>query len=455
MGSCSSKEVIFPRQNHSAEEVRYLESSKARIDRYFHLLYNTITGCQTHEEVIHVRDGVEKLVQDMVGIVGEMDDRFYVKDNKLMKVGSFYEGTNLGRANQFDYVVTIDAIEPEFVEMVDLNDMLGDTNVAVFIDKLKFGKFISAWKTMIVNSFLIGKMTSENNTTGILDVFLKRVRKALKVIKTKETKFGRIEVDLNKETVIDGSGIKLYLTLTKDWHEIEDKVRIDKCSKETIYVTVTPAIEITDVKKYVLPDDCLDEKVHNELVKTGHFLLIAAEDGNFKKAFTVTETKLIKTLSERHFKTFCIVKFLFNGIDENELMTTFRGVECILYNSQVLKMLMLKYSQLCTCSEYTEFELFDCVAFFLNKILESLNKNSDTVWILCDNVFMKKAKVVISDSGLVELHKAALTEMIKHELKYWIGEKEKYDFNKRPKQYGVTPLTQKMYKMLETLNPDV
>ena len=456
---CSAS-IVLPLGDQPFENINFLQSSMRNIDRYLYLLHKNIQLDRATDETVHIRDGVEKCVRSLIKLTYLKDSRFLVDDDQLLKVGSIYEGTKIGVADQFDYIVVMSELDEYDIMIEDHNYPINGIDVKVCVKlneylgdrRTEYKEFLEMWTDITDKPYVIGKKTKNNNKSGLLDIFEKCVRKVSVFVSPFRTRLGTLEIDRSTRIRKEGPSVRITLKWTKEWFVIEESRRIDKTSTESIIVNITPAIKVNEITPFVSPNDPMNTAIHEKMLERGFFLLIPNFDGHFKKVFTHMEVDLIKELPARHIKAFCVLKFLINGNKRAQNVKAFKTFDFMLYDSFALKMLMLELSDTCPCLNHTEFELFDCVNHVLQKMYRNLYEVRDGQCEIHPNVFIQSSTYTFYNNDRVRLNRTQLSELIKQDLKVSIGERERYEFNGSTKMFGLLPLNSKILASLKALN---
>lgn len=446
---CSAS-VVLPTIDQKYEQIRFLQRAMRNIDKYFHHLEKNLRIQLSPEEIVHQRDGVEKVVRQILHLVSILDPRFAVKD--LLKIGSFYEGHKLVTADQYDFAVVLKALKEPQILIEDLNQPLNGLNVKVFVPHDRKDDFTEQWKDAVHESYLLGLKKGKFGQEGLLNLFLKNVRKTAAFCKPIETQFGTITMGARSEISIEGSSVKVPLKLTKTWHSVREMKRIENLSTEDISVNMTPAIKWNNVKDFIFPHDSIDPEIYESVVRVGYFLVIPCHNGHFRKIFAESEVMLMKSLPERHQRAFRIIKYIINGYKRSEYNGDFQSFQFKLFDTFTLKMMMLANQRSCPCFSYTDFELFDCVNHILQEILRSLFEEKDRLVTIYPHIFITNATVKREFNGSVRVYRSVMLDWMKHDLKFWIGDRERYDFTTANKHFGLTPVTVRVLQLLHDVN---
>ncbi|KAH3795952.1 hypothetical protein DPMN_149514 [Dreissena polymorpha] len=449
----SSPSIVFPPSYPTQEDIRVRHTAMRNVDRYFVKLHEKIALKQKPEEVVHIRDGVESHVRNLLTLAENVDPRFRVCSDGIVKIGSVYEGTKLCVLDEFNYALELAELSfhDDDIKVEDLNHPENGFDVKVFVEEKKgLNEFAESWKSMIQDQYLVGKRSTRAKKDGILDTFFKLTRKVHGHASPIETKFGILKPLGLVE--LFGNHIRLKLTLTQQWEEYRESKRFQGKTVHEVIVTLTPVIRWTHLNEFLFEDDPVNETIYNEAISADVFHLTPCESGNFRKWFPVIETRVMKSVLPKHIKAFCVVKFLFNGMDSNRKCKYFRGLRLDLVDSYALKMIFLSLVDTCPCLTYSEYELYDCVMHMLNHVYDRLyDLDTSGACTIYRHVVIQRETQTSCDQHLIGLHKSALTEMLKHDLKFWIGEKEKYDLSKDV--FGLMTIVDRIENILQNLNP--
>ncbi|XP_052812163.1 uncharacterized protein LOC128239774 [Mya arenaria] len=454
---CSSS-LVFPPSYPRKEEIRIRHTAMKNIDKYFYRLYEQIKVQQKPEEVIHIRDGVEKIAHTLLGLVSDTHPRFKVTEDGFLKIGSFYEGSKLRFPDQFDFVAVLDQLseKEDNIKVEDLNSPENGFNVRLYVKNNKDNaKFIATWSKWINGDYIVGQKSNTQKREGLLDNFFKCLKAVFHLLPCVETTFGSLTTEGGP--ILDGTAVKVQLLLTQKWEIYRESKRFEGETHHSVSFSLTPTIRWRKIKDVLFADDSVSDDIFKEAVSHDSFLLVPNEYGNFNKWFPEAETRIMKSLTPNHTKTFCILKFIFNGFENIHANSSkFLSAKNInrkfqLFDSFALKMVFMENICHCPCHHYSDFEIYDCVMHMLNAILDSLYiRTPDGTTVIYRHAIIKSEQEVTQDNDVTGLYEFAIQDLIKHDLKFWIGEKEKYDLRKD--NYGITPIIEKITKTMISLN---
>ena len=449
MGCTQSDRYTDYEVYHPYEEVIFTQAETVNIDRYLHHLYNHVKMRVPLEEVRHIREGVESFVRKMLDVIAETDIRFHVERHGLIHVGSFVEGSKLKTPDDFNFIAVLSELDSDDLILDDPNHQENGLPVKLRVREQKDQTFRQNWKRAIVDDiFFVGKRTTKIRQNGILDKFLKQIRIYLKTFSHHKTPVGDLVIEGHSSAaaIICKSSILLKLILVRTQVIYEGFQSVEIRKSYPIYVTVTPAIRWFKVGNYLFKEDVIVPYLFTEVSKFDSFLLIPGPDGHFLKSFVEIESKAIRNISPRHRKCLTLVKYLLNG--DSKLPEYKDGGASRLFTSHSLKMAMLCFVGSCPClSGDSDYEIADCVLYILTKLHDNLHDKIHRLTLL-PNAFMKATSTVdesvLKDGRLMYLNKVLLSELLKHDLKLWIGKLQKYDFDAPLPRYGVVPLYKKL-----------
>ncbi|XP_053384887.1 uncharacterized protein LOC128550256 [Mercenaria mercenaria] len=261
------------------------------------------------EEVRFIQSGIETLVQKLYDIITEESgNRIDCKNNNILKVGSFYEGTKNKFPNEFDFIFVFQKNTPN---CVDVSDKIKEKHTVLRKD-LKY---------------------SENASRTIcFSKFVKR----------------------------QGPASKLMFIYQQD-----------KCKDTCLYVDIVPAVKEIDAELGDSVETiCKLKSFREEIVKTGSYLLVGINTPRWHSypvtSFTETEVHFMKhTLSSKHVTVYKLLKFLIGGHGHAEIMREKIPGEG--FSSYMIKIAMIEHHYEC---ENTDSEdKGTCVLTLLEKIL--------------------------------------------------------------------------------------
>ncbi|KAL4237676.1 hypothetical protein ACF0H5_002390 [Mactra antiquata] len=250
------------------------------------LLSDEISNIYT-EEGENISRSVRRLVQKFVDKVGQVDSRF--KSSEILSVGGFYEGTKVGKADEFDYLVIIDELSAPGVLKAKTEEPMKAT--FTFVDP----NLQARWSEFVDGDHLQHfscnyRTNSEGHTYGGIMVNL--IKGWLPIEAT----------DLYDGTnlIIGDDDVDAVIDFVDDEHLILAGIIIAipniilnmEWKGMMLSADISPAFRYHNIEDLVSKDQFLHPELYNKIQKEGSLLLVTTLSEGNKSHFKITFTEI-------------------------------------------------------------------------------------------------------------------------------------------------------------------
>ncbi|KAL4218232.1 hypothetical protein ACF0H5_022968 [Mactra antiquata] len=283
-------------------------------------------SCIYNEEGKNVSRSVRRLVQKFVDEVGHVDSRF--KSSEILSVGGFYEGTKVGKADEFDYLVIIDELSAPGVLKANTDGPIKSTFTFVDPDlRARWSEFVDDNQ---LQHFSCNYRTNRKGRTygGIMVNMIQQLLplNATQMNDGTEIILGDDDIDAVVDFVDDE-----HLTLVSIRISIPNIIINMEWKEMMLSADITPAFRYYNVEDLVPKDQFLTPKLYNKVQEKGSLLLVTTvsegDKSHFKITFTEIEFVIVKELPPWCIKVYRFLKYV-HYICEKK-------ISCIAYRSKL------------------------------------------------------------------------------------------------------------------------
>ena len=257
----------------------------------------------------NIQRSVEKLVTKLVNEVGRTDNRYNVSE--ILKVGGFYEGTKIGKPDEFDFLVIIDELSSQGAVSVERHGPL-HARVKFNDDTLQ-----SRW-TEFMQDESLRCFSAGRGQWGQGASFGERMVSVIKNLLDEEsTEFSLSELievkDIGNATLhefIDDDNLNLVRVVAG----VPNILIGMEYNGMYLSADVSPAIRVQGLEENIDQDELIHVKLHTKIKSSKSLLLVTSMeqlDGVlFKVTFTEIEFALVKSMSQKGKMVYRYLKLL-------------------------------------------------------------------------------------------------------------------------------------------------
>lgn len=383
-----------------------------RLTKYFDDIQEKLLKLKISKEERHdIGAAVEEFLDFLFTETEVVDRRFRINIKDIIKVGTFYENTDVSHVDELCFCIVISELSRENIQTIVREIKDNDELLKVY---LKDGVALR-WEDCVEDESADKHWLRSDR--GLATTFFDRVAKAVENVKSKARstiyrKHGRLDLFEVNGVTKRGASVELKFT----WN-----------GEAILTVVLTPCLRYDNILEFIDEDCTLGKLAHKQLRSEGKLLLqpVADTDEFFQWHFGHVEKEYLKTyVSPAHKHLYQMIKFLVQGYNRNTV------AEAEYFSELSIKMLVLIHHHNCKMED----RLADCVMGVIEDMRNLLKAFRDrNTPIFLQSCFYKYQNVLPMPcrqyrEDAIDLNLAGLEQLANHLINE-IGCTALYDFN--------------------------